>query len=57
MAGVLIDASRLSNEKRGYPTTDNPFCVLLGESAAAFGKGGNVFDLEGDFFGSPISSG
>jgi hypothetical protein len=53
MAGVLIDASRWSNEKRGYPTADNPFCALLGESVAAFDKGGNVFGLEGDVLRQP----
>jgi hypothetical protein len=52
MAVVLISAGRWPNGKLGYPTTDNTFCTLRGESVAAFDKVGNVFDLEGIFLGS-----
>jgi hypothetical protein len=50
----MVFAGGMSKIERGYPTTDNTFRTTLGNVVAAFDNVGNVFDLEGDFLGSPF---
>jgi hypothetical protein len=55
MSNVLVCAGRVPNDQRAYPTTDNTFCNHDMKVFATFDGAGNVFDLEGNFLGNPLS--
>jgi hypothetical protein len=55
MSNVLVCTGRVPNDQHAYPTTDNTFCNHGMKVFATFDAAGNVFDLEGNFLGNPLS--